>query len=138
MSPGAAAPRRAPLLLTAPALLTAGAVMLPLAYLAVRAATAPRRAWSILDATTARLVLDTGVLVAAVVVAALAVGLPLAWLVTRTDLPGRGFWTVAAALPLVIPSYVAALALLGALGPRGLLQGVLERLFGLERLPEIY
>ena len=130
--------RRAPLLLAAPAVLTAGAVLLPLAYLAVRSVTGGRDAWAILDARTARLVLDTGVLVAAVVLAALLVGVPLAWLVTRTDLPGRVGWAVAAALPLVIPSYVAALALLGALGPRGLLQGLLEGPFGVERLPEIY
>lgn len=129
---------RAPLLLTAPALVTAGAVMLPLLYLVVRASTASRSAWSVLDARTARLVLDTGLLVACVVVGAIAIGVTLAWLVMRTDLPGRRAWAVAAALPLVIPSYVAALALLGALGPRGLLQGVLERLFGVERLPEIY
>jgi iron(III) transport system permease protein len=130
--------RRAPLLLAAPALLTAGAVLLPLAYLAIRSATAGRDAWRILDATTARLVLDTCLLVGVVVAAALLVGVPLAWLVTRTDLPGRVWWAVAAALPLVIPSYVAALALLGALGPRGLLQGVLEGPLGVERLPEIY
>ena len=38
----------------------------------------------------------------------------------------------------MIPSYVAALALLGAFGPRGLLQQLLEAPFGVERLPEIY
>ncbi len=37
----------------------------------------------------------------------------------------------------MIPSYVAALALLGAFGPKGLLQDVLEPA-GVERLPEIY
>jgi iron(III) transport system permease protein len=130
--------RRAPLLVTAPAVLATGAVLLPLVYLAVRAATADRSAWEVLDTATARLVLDTGVLVAAVVAASAVVALPLAWLVTRTDLPGRAFWAVAAALPLVVPSYVAALALLGALGPRGLLQRLLEGPFGVERIPEIY
>ena len=43
---------------------------------------------------------------------------PLAWLVTRTDLPARRVWAAAAALPLVIPSYVAAFCLLGFFGPR--------------------
>ena len=133
-----AARGRASLLLTAPALLTAGAVLLPLAYLVVRSATAGRDAWSVLDAATGRLVLDTLLLVAIVVAVAAAVGVPLAWLVTRTDLPGRRVWAVAFALPLVIPSYVAALALLGALGPRGFLQEILGRAFGVERLPEIY
>ena len=57
---------------------------------------------------------------------------PDAWLVTRTDLPGRRLWAVAAALPLVIPSYVAAFCLLGLFGERGLLQQAL----GVERLPD--
>ena len=47
-------------------------------------------------------------------------------------------WAVAAALLLVIPSYVAALVLLAAFGPRGFLQQVLEGPFGIERVPEIY
>ncbi len=54
----------------------------------------------------------------------------------RTDLPGRRFWGLAASLPLVIPSFIAALALLGAFAPRGLLQQLLEPL-GVEALPEI-
>jgi iron(III) transport system permease protein len=43
---------------------------------------------------------------------------------------------VLGALPLVIPSYVGALALLGALGPRGLLAQALEPV-GVYRLPTI-
>jgi iron(III) transport system permease protein len=131
--------RGVPLLLAVPALAATGAVLLPLSYLVVRAGGAPRSAWSVLEPeTTGPLVADTAVLVVAVVAAAVALGVPLAWLVTRTDLPGRPLWAVAAALPLVVPSYVAALALLGALGPRGLLQELLEGPFGVERLPEIY
>jgi iron(III) transport system permease protein len=41
--------------------------------------------------------------------------------VTRTDLPGRRLWAVLLALPLVLPSYVLALALLAVSGPGGLL-----------------
>ena len=73
-----------------------------------------------------------------VAAAAVVLGVALAWLVTRTDLPGRRFFAVAVALPLVIPSYVAALALLGAFGPKGLLQQLLSGPFGVERIPEIY
>jgi iron(III) transport system permease protein len=131
--------RRPPLLLTAAAVVTVALVLLPLAYLVLRAASGGLDAWEVLGRRgTAELVLRTAVLVAAVVGAAVAVGVPLAWLVVRTDLPGRRFWAAAAALPLVIPSYVAALALLGAFGPRGLLQRLLERPLGVERLPEIY
>ena len=135
----AGARRRAPLLLGIPAAATVTAALLPLAYLVLRAAGADSTAWEVLEpAVSLPLVADTAVLVAAVVLASAAIGVPLAWLVVRTDLPGRRFWAVASALPLVIPSYVAALALLGALGPRGLLQGLLERTFGVERIPEIY
>jgi iron(III) transport system permease protein len=131
--------RRPPLLLVAVAVLVVALVLLPLAYLVVRAGTGGAEAWEILTRRrTLELVLRTGGLVAAVVAAAIAVGVPLAWLTVRTDLPGRRLWAVAAALPLVIPSYVAALALLGAFGPRGLLQRLLEGPFGVERLPDIY
>jgi iron(III) transport system permease protein len=131
--------RGAPLLLAVPALATAAAATLPLGYLIVRASSADRDAWDVLALdTTGRLVLDTAALVAAVVAAALLIGVPLAWLLTRTDIPGRPLLAVGAALPLVIPSYVAALALLGALGPRGMLQQLLEGPFGVERLPDIY
>jgi iron(III) transport system permease protein len=130
--------RRAPLALALPAVATAAAALLPLAYLGVRAWTAERSAWEVLAPDrVARLVLDTGLLVGAVVAASVAVGVPYAWLVARTDIPARRLWAIAGALPLVIPSYVAALALLGALGPRGFLQQVLEP-FGVERVPEIY
>ncbi|MGI8885438.1 MAG: ABC transporter permease, partial [Gaiellaceae bacterium] len=86
--------------------------------------------------TAIELVIATTLLCAGVVAAALAIGVPLAWLVVRTDLPGRRFWGLAASLPLVIPSFVAALALLGALAPRGLLQKALEPL-GVETVPEL-
>ena len=67
----------------------------------------------------------------------LVIALPLAWLTVRTDLPLARTWSVLATLPLVIPSYVAAFAVVVALGPRGMLQGFLEPLIGVERLPDI-
>jgi iron(III) transport system permease protein len=121
------------------ALAVAAVTALPLAYLAIRVLEGGTAAWALVDpALTARLVLDTALLVGGVVAAGLAVAVPLAWLVVRTDLPARRLVGVLAVLPLVIPSYVAALVLLGALGPRGVLQGWLEGPFGIERLPELY
>ena len=76
--------------------------------------------------------MNTVLLVIGVVVAAIVVAVPTAWLVTRTDVPGRRLWAVTAALPLVIPSYVAAFCLLGLFGERGLLGQAL----GIERLPD--
>lgn len=131
--------RRPPLPLTAAAVTVVGLTLLPLVYLVVRATSGGREAWSVLTRRgTAELLLDTGGLVATVTVAAVVLGVALAWLVTRTDLPGRRALGIAAALPLVIPSYVAALSLLGAFGPRGLLQQLLAGPFGIERIPEIY
>ncbi len=128
-----AAGRRPPL----PLVLAAGSVvallLLPLAYLAIRVAGGGTAALDVLwDDSTARLVVNTVLLVVGVVAGAIAVAVPTAWLVTRTDLPGRRLWSVAAALPLVIPSYVAAFCLLGLFGERGLLQQAL----GVERLPD--
>jgi len=60
-------------------------------------------------------------LTGAVTVTALAVGTTTAWLTTRTNLPGRRTWMIVTALPLVIPSYMAALTIIGATGPGGLL-----------------
>ena len=95
----------------------AGAVvallLLPLAYLVIRTAGGGDALAVLTERSTWRLVWSTSLLVAGVVAATLLVGVPLAWLVTCTDLPGRRAWSAAAALPLVIPSYVAALALLG-------------------------
>jgi iron(III) transport system permease protein len=124
---------RPPLSLVVPAGIVVALLQLPLVYLAIRAL-GSGEAWDILwRERTLELVVSTLLLVAGVTAATVVIGVALAWLVTRTDLPGRRLWGVAAALPLVIPSYVAALALLGALGPRGLAQQAL----GVEELPDI-
>ena len=60
-------------------------------------------------------------LVAVVVIGSGAIGLSTAWLTSRTNLGGRRLWSTIAALPLVIPSYVGALALLGATGREGMI-----------------
>jgi iron(III) transport system permease protein len=79
----------------------------------------------------------TLLLAATVTTASVLVAVPLAWLTARSDLPGRRVWTLLVALPLVVPSYVGGYAVVGAFGPRGALQSVLEPL-GVARLPELY
>ncbi len=69
----------------------------------------------------AQLFLNTLLLTAAVTVTALAIGTFTAWATTRTNIPGRKAWMLLAALPLVVPSYVAALAIIGATGNGGLI-----------------
>ncbi|MEX2247091.1 MAG: iron ABC transporter permease [Dehalococcoidia bacterium] len=118
-------------------MVVAGAMLLPLAYLIVRVAGAGVL-WDEISATATREALvRTVVLAAGVTCAATAIAVPLAWLTVRTDLPVRGVWAVVFALPLAVPSYVGAFAFVGALGPRGMLQGALEPL-GVDRLPAIY
>ena len=82
------------------------------------------------------LLLRTALLMLGTVLVSLCVALPMAWLVTWTDLPARRWFTLLGALPLVFPSYLAALTLVAFLGPRGGLQGWLEPL-GITRLPEL-
>lgn len=110
--------RRAPLV--AAAVAVAALACLPLVYLVVRGAGAGSEAWSlVLRDRTLALVARTVGLVAVVTAAATAIGVALAWLVVRTDLPGRRVFGVLAALPLVVPSYVIALAFIAAVGPGG-------------------
>ncbi len=130
---------RPPWFLLMAAAMVAAASLLPLAYLVVRATGA---GWVkvgdiLLRGRTLELFLASAGLALAVTLAAIVIGVLLAWLTVRTDLPGRRFWAVVTVLPLTLPSYVGAFALIGALGPRGLVQGWLEPL-GLERLPSIY
>ncbi|MGA0122327.1 MAG: ABC transporter permease, partial [Gaiellales bacterium] len=81
-------------------------------------------------------ILRTAVLAVLVAAGAVLIGVPFAVLAVRCALPLRRLVLILGALPLVVPSYVGALALLGALGPRGLLAQALEPI-GVYRLPEI-
>ncbi len=106
-------------------------------YLAVRTADAGTSVLEALFSTeTLALLGRTFALVVIVSAACAALGVSLAWLTVRTDLPFRRTFAVLTALPLVIPSYVFALVVVIALGPRGMVQGWLEP-FGVDRLPEI-
>jgi iron(III) transport system permease protein len=125
----------APRLLAATSALVAGVFATPLAYLLVRGLAEGgtlRAAWaSGRTLTPLARSLALGVAVAA---AAAVLGTTLAWLVVRTDLPGRRVARLLLPLPLVMPSFIAAFALLAAFAPGGLLAGVLAPL-GVERLP---
>lgn len=119
-------------------LLWAGVVCLvmaaPLVYIVLRVAEADSGTWNlVLRDRTLWLALRSIGLVAAVTAGAIAIGVPLAWLTVRTDVPLRKMWAVLVALPLVIPSYVGAFALISAFGP----SGMLNRLTGLEGLPSV-
>ena len=118
------------------AALSVAVLLLPPAFLVIRAGFGD--AWQVVARTaTAEVVGRTLLLTVTVGCGAVLIGVPMAWLVVRTRIPGARWWTAACSLPLAIPSFVAALSLLGAFGPKGVLQKVLAPL-GVERLPEIY
>ncbi len=107
--------RRPPWLLTITSTAAAVAVVVPIAYVGVRATD---DGWSGFEATlwrgrTLDLVTRSLALAGAVTITALIIGIACAWLVSRTDLPGRRVWRVVLGLPLAIPSYVAAWAWIG-------------------------
>ncbi len=119
--------------------LVACLALLPLGYLIVRSAGLgwDRVAEIAFSARVRGLLGRTGLLAVTVTASSVALAVPLAWITVRTDLPLRRFWVVITALPLAIPTYVGGFAFIGALGPRGILQGWLEP-FGVESLPSLY
>ena len=130
--------RRPPLLLRVSAIVIAVAVLLPLVYLLIRAGESGPRFWDIVSRPETRRVFWNSVVLTVLVTGTSSIiGVTLAWLTTRTDMPGRSFWAIATSLPLVLPSYVGAFALLGAIGPNGMLAELLAPL-GVERLPSMY
>ena len=103
-----------------PAVAVAAVMLLPPVYLLVRTLDAGGDAWGLLfNARTLAVLMRSMLLVVLVTAVCAVVGVSLAWLTVRTDLPYRRLFTVLTALPLVIPSYVFALLVVVALGPKG-------------------
>jgi iron(III) transport system permease protein len=98
--------------LLAAALLAVGIALIPVVYLGVRANEAgwDRLATEVLSRRTGGLVLRSLALAGVVMAGCVVLGVTAAYLVTRTDLPGRRAFGVLAALPLAVPTYVAAFA----------------------------
>ena len=129
----------APAFVWAPALLIAAALALPLVYLIMRAVGAEGGLWEVtIRWRTLEILGRSALLTVTVTALSVAVSVPLAWLTVRADLPFKRFWSVATALPLVIPSYLGAFALIAAFSPRGMLQQIFGGIFGVERLPDVH
>jgi iron(III) transport system permease protein len=126
--------RRPPAGLAAAGFLTAALFALPLGYLLWHDLRLGGGFFDVLaDEDVDGPLLRTLTLAATVSAGATALGTLLAWLLTRTDLPGRRLWRVLVPLPLVIPSFVGAFALIAAFAPGGLV----ATLLGIESLPRI-
>ena len=103
---------RPPLALVLPGLLAALTSIAPLAYLFdIASDRGLDFVWDeIWQQRTIELVTRSLFLAASVSIASVLISVPAAWLVTRGDIPFRSGWRVLLALPLAIPSYLAAFA----------------------------
>jgi iron(III) transport system permease protein len=86
--------------------------LIPLIYLMVRVASIglSELIELIFQTRTLELIMNSLLLAVAVSVSAVLLGSIQAWVAVRSNLPGRKVFSVLAALPLAIPSYVAAYA----------------------------
>ena len=129
-APHSLAPRRVPFPLLLPALLGVAFLTLPLVGLLVRTPwsdlAGQLRGTQVLQAL--RLSLMTATLATAL---SLALGVPLAWLLARARFPGRRLLRALITVPLVLPPVVGGVALLLALGRRGVLGQYLDSWFGI-------
>ena len=102
--------------------------LIPLVYLLTKAFSAEGSALIqiVFRWRNARLFLNTLLLTAGVLALDLLIATPAAWLTSRVNLKGKRLFTVLCALPLAIPGYVMAYALL-ALGGN---TGIVAQLFG--------
>lgn len=125
--------RRPPFQLLLPALLTVLGVLLPISYLVLRAMGAdPAELREIVfRPRNLELARNTLGLTLAVLLTTTAVALPLAFLAARTAFRPRGLLLLLGTLPLALPGYVGAYALIAATG----YGGALDTLFGLRVRP---
>ena len=119
-----------------PLVVVVGGVLIPLVYLLVRAGQADAaELWAlVVRGRTLRLLWNTVALTGGVLVLATALAFPLAWLTTRTSLRRLRWLPLVGVLPLAVPGYVMAYALLAATGSYGTLSQLIgvapERLSG--------
>ncbi|MDP9309978.1 MAG: iron ABC transporter permease [Chloroflexota bacterium] len=130
---------RPPMFLLLLAAVVVVGMLLPIAYLLLRAVAADAGiVQQVLRPRTLIVLGSTAGLALSVTTTCVLLGVPLAWITIASDMPGRRVFRVLTALPLVIPTYIGGYAIVSAFGPRGALQVVLGRLFGIEHLPELY
>lgn len=111
--------RRPPLLLAAAGVAVGGAMVLPVVHLVARASEAADPMGIVTSDRVVGFLVATFLLAGAVMTATVVLGGGIAFLVDRTDLPLRRGLGWLAVLPLVVPTYVGALALDATFGPRG-------------------
>jgi molybdate transport system permease protein len=120
---------RAPRTLAILAALAVAFVLLPVAALLQRAPWGDL--WGALTAPAARTALRVSMVTSLIATAvAVTLGVPLAWALARVPFPGRSIVRAVVMLPVVLPPVVGGVALLLALGRRGLVGQWLDEWFG--------
>jgi len=119
--------RRLPWFVLIPAVIAGIGTLVPIVYLTLRAfdadlATVQRL---VLRERTWTLLLNTLALTAGVMAVSTVMAVPLAWLTVRSDLRWKRFITILAVVPLAIPGYVVAYALISLGGTNGFLTHLL-------------
>jgi iron(III) transport system permease protein len=117
-------------------ILVGAAFAAPLAYLVARNVEEGGLWSTVSDAALLGPLGRSLLLAACVSAAAAAVGTAAAWLVTRTDMPGRRVVRLLLPLPLVLPSFIGAFALIAAFAHGGLIERALSPL-GVSGLPSV-
>lgn len=120
--------KKPPLFILIPALVAGISMLLPLFYLGLRAFEADLDVVQslVLRPRTLNLLTNTLLLTFGVLVATTLMALPLAWLVVCSDIRYKRLLTLLGALPLAIPGYVMAYALLGIGGHYGFMARVFD------------
>lgn len=130
--------KRPPAFLVASAAVVALAALIPVVYLVIRSVEAGSDWIDIVwRANTAAVFGRTFLLIALVTVISVSVAVPVAWLTVKSNIPLRRVLSVAAVLPLVLPSFVMATTVIEMYSPKGVMQGWLSGI-GVDRLPDIY
>lgn len=112
-------------------LLVALVALAPIAVVALAWLTPAVDVWQHLGTTVLPdLLRNTGVLLVGVGFGVAITGVGLGWLVATCDFPGRRFFDWALMLPLAVPAYVLAFALIGLFDYSGALQTQLRAWFG--------
>ncbi len=109
----------------------AGVVAAPILVVAAAWLTPAGAVWAHLaDTVLAGLIRNTLVLMLGVGLGVALLGVGLAWLTTMCEFPGRRWFDWALMLPLAVPAYVLAFALIGLLDVSGPVQASLRGWFG--------
>lgn len=116
-----------------------GIALAPLVYLVYRSLQGGEQVLTALShPRTAQLVLRSIALAGVVALSSVILAFPLAWLTERALFPARRILLILWTLPLAIPSYLFAYAVVATFGPRGALAQRMSDLLNLEQLPPLY